>query len=205
MKLTPTQARNKIRQELDKGNGIYIDTRFYDVRVKAGILQVSDFNSWFNVAPGSEFRNGHGRAMFTYEPDDSYKRLAIVSASGIASATWEQTFQAGAVVEVVRETATQYVIAPLGFEQRVSKATCLLMGYKGSHHSVQFKVIETPIKAFISGKWHAWQGTAKVMLSDESVKQLREFDTVDDCINWLFSNDHKDAARALNAHAKVGV
>lgn len=69
MTLTPVQARNKIRQELDKGNGAYISARFYDVRVSAGVLQVSyDFKTWTDVAPGSEFRNYNGRPLFTYEP-----------------------------------------------------------------------------------------------------------------------------------------
>lgn len=208
MKLTPTQARNKIRKELDKGNGAYIDARFFNVRVSADVLQVSyDFKTWADVAPGSEIRNGHGRAFFTYELDGSYKRLVIISTGGIDGAIWEgaewaDVFQVGNTVEVVRETATQYVIAPLGFEQRVNKATCLLVNAKGSKHYIEFEVIAKPLKPFICGDWHAWQGTAKVMLSDESVKQLREFETVDDCINWLFQFGSKDAARALNAHVK---
>lgn len=149
MRLTPMQARNKIRQELDKGNGAYINSRFYNVRVFAGILQVSyDFKTWTDVAPGSEFRNYWGSAMFTYEPDDSYKRLTVVAANIVnaeswAGKPWAETFQAGAVVEVVRETATQYVIAPMGFEQKVYKATGLLVGYKGSKSSVEFKVSQS--------------------------------------------------------------
>jgi len=58
------------------------------------------------------------------------------------------------------------------------------------------------LRAFTHGRWHAWQGTAKVMLSDESEKRLREFDSVNDAVNWLFTNDEKDAARALTAHIK---
>jgi len=68
MKLTPLQASKKIREHLNQGNGIYIDGRYYDVRVHAGMLQVSDFRSWFVVQPGAEFRNSHGRTLFTYEP-----------------------------------------------------------------------------------------------------------------------------------------
>lgn len=41
------------------------------------------------------------------------------------------------------------------------------------------------------------------MLSDENAKKLREFDTVDAAINWLFLNGAKPAARALNAHKKA--
>lgn len=210
MKLTPVQARNKIRQELDKGNGAYIVARFYDVRVSSGVLQVSyDFKTWTDVPPGSEFRNYWGSAMFTYEPDDNYKRLVVVSTGGIdgatwAGAAWADVFYVCSTIEVVRETATQYVIAPLGFEQRVKKATGMLASYKGSKHHVELQLVEKPLKAFISGHWHAWQGTAKVMLSDESTKELREFATVDDCINWLFSSGNKEASRALNAHSKVG-
>lgn len=48
--------------------------------------------------------------------------------------------------------------------------------------------------------WHAWQGTASILLSDEMSKKLREFKTIDDAINWLFTNGARPAARALNAH-----
>lgn len=68
MQLTPLQASKKIREHLNQGNGIYIDGRYYDVRVQAGVLQVSDFNSWFDVQAGAEFRNSHGRTLFVYEP-----------------------------------------------------------------------------------------------------------------------------------------
>jgi hypothetical protein len=67
MKLTPKQAAVKIQSHLNKGNGIYIDGRYFEVRVCAGVLQVSDFNSWFNVSDGSVFRGGHGETLFTYE------------------------------------------------------------------------------------------------------------------------------------------
>jgi hypothetical protein len=145
MKLTPVQARNKIRQELDKGNGAYIDARFYNVRVSAGVLQVSyDFKTWTDVKPGSEFRNYWGSAMFTYELETNYKALTVVSASFYNPDSefvkpWAETFQAGAMIEVVRETATLYVIAPMGFEQKVNKSTGLLVAYKGSKTSVQFQ------------------------------------------------------------------
>jgi hypothetical protein len=55
---------------------------------------------------------------------------------------------------------------------------------------------------FIFGKWHAWQ-MATFLLSDESTKTLRSFPDVDRCINWLFLNGEKDAARALNEAKKV--
>jgi len=58
------------------------------------------------------------------------------------------------------------------------------------------------MRPFEFNNWHAWEGTSGVLLSDESVKKLRQFSTVDDAINWLFINGHKDAARALNAHKK---
>ena len=56
------------------------------------------------------------------------------------------------------------------------------------------------MKPFEHGHWHAWDGVAGVLLSDESTKTLRQFPTVDACINWLFLAGHKPAARALNAH-----
>jgi hypothetical protein len=65
---TAKQAQTQIRKELAKGHGIYIDGRYFDVRIEAGVLQVSDFNNWYNVEPGSEFRNPHGRTLFKYEP-----------------------------------------------------------------------------------------------------------------------------------------
>lgn len=58
------------------------------------------------------------------------------------------------------------------------------------------------IKPFIHGLWHAWQGQTGVMLSHEKTKNLREFSNADSCINWLYMNDFKEAARALNAHVK---
>jgi len=60
------------------------------------------------------------------------------------------------------------------------------------------------MKPFTHGQWHAWQGSAGVMLSDESTKQLRQFPDIGACINWLFLNGDKDTARALNkAKAKA--
>lgn len=35
------------------------------------------------------------------------------------------------------------------------------------------------------------------MLSDETAKKLRQFPNLDACINWLFLNDEKSAAREL--------
>lgn len=59
------------------------------------------------------------------------------------------------------------------------------------------------IANFEFGRWQAWQGTAHVLLSDSSgVYQLGYFATVDDAINWLYGNGHRDAARALNKHVK---
>jgi len=56
---------------------------------------------------------------------------------------------------------------------------------------------------FIHGKWHAWQLPANaVMLSDEEAKKLRQFDNVDECINWLYLEGEKETARKLNKHVK---
>jgi hypothetical protein len=78
MQLTPMQASKKIREHLNEGNGIYIDGRYFDVRVHGGVmylgrrhggvLQVWANDFWFDVKPGSEFRNSHGRTLFVYEP-----------------------------------------------------------------------------------------------------------------------------------------
>jgi len=58
-------------------------------------------------------------------------------------------------------------------------------------------LLQDAIIMFIFGKWHGWQA-ANYMLSDEETKQLREFPDVDSCVNWLFINGEKEAARALN-------
>lgn len=58
------------------------------------------------------------------------------------------------------------------------------------------------MRPFIHENWHAWQGSNQVLLSDESAKKLLSFDSADDCINWLYLNGHKGAARALNDHIK---
>ena len=64
--------------------------------------------------------------------------------------------------------------------------------------------VGSDMKPFIFNQWHVWSGTQAVLLSDESSKDLREFRSPDDCINWLYLNGHKDAARALDAHIKAG-
>lgn len=50
----------------------------------------------------------------------------------------------------------------------------------------------------IAGDWHFWTGT-QFMASDESTKTLLAFPDVNDCVNWLYLNGHKDTARSLNA------
>jgi hypothetical protein len=51
-------------------------------------------------------------------------------------------------------------------------------------------------------QWHFWTGT-QFMASDERTKTLMAFKDANDCINWLFLNGHKDAARSLNAARKA--
>jgi hypothetical protein len=64
-------------------------------------------------------------------------------------------------------------------------------------------MINSVLTPFIHGQWHAWQGVGSiVMLSDESTKTLRSFIDPDECVNWLFVNGDKPAARALNQHIK---
>jgi len=60
------------------------------------------------------------------------------------------------------------------------------------------------MKPFTMGDWHAWVAVngRNILLSDEATKSLRQFTDVDATVNWLFLNDHKDVARALNKHAK---
>lgn len=56
------------------------------------------------------------------------------------------------------------------------------------------------MEPWIFGKWHAWQGTAGILLSDEAAKQLYSFPDIDAAINALFQTGNKLAARALNEH-----
>ena len=46
--------------------------------------------------------------------------------------------------------------------------------------------------------WHLWEATKGFLLSDESIKKLYSFKTIDQAVNWLYLNGYKDAARALN-------
>lgn len=50
---------------------------------------------------------------------------------------------------------------------------------------------------FIFEHWHGWQMT-NFMLSDERTKTLRSFSDIDHCVNFLWLNGDKEAARALN-------
>lgn len=58
------------------------------------------------------------------------------------------------------------------------------------------------VRPFIFENWHAWQSGAHILLSDEAAKKLRQFAKPDDAVNWLFLNQNKPAARALNVHLK---
>lgn len=58
------------------------------------------------------------------------------------------------------------------------------------------------MKPFEFGKWHAWEGTSGILLSDEDTKTLRAFKNTDECINWLFVENEQVAARALYEHVK---
>jgi len=56
------------------------------------------------------------------------------------------------------------------------------------------------MKSFIFefDNWHLWEATKGFLLSDESIKKLYSFKTIDQAINWLYLNGYKDVARALN-------
>jgi hypothetical protein len=57
------------------------------------------------------------------------------------------------------------------------------------------------MEPFIFNHWHAWQTipNGKILLSDENIKKLYQFNIIDDCINWLYLNGEKECARALNS------
>lgn len=59
------------------------------------------------------------------------------------------------------------------------------------------------MKPFEFQQWHAWESNGNIMLSNEETKELRQFDSVDDCINWLWLNLFRPAARELNLHKKA--
>lgn len=55
----------------------------------------------------------------------------------------------------------------------------------------------------ISGDGHFWQSRPdQFIASNETTKQLYDFKSVDDCINWLFVNGLKTQARTLHAANK---
>ena len=50
-----------------------------------------------------------------------------------------------------------------------------------------------------------WQSKPNQWLvSYEDIKKLMEFETLDDVINYLYLDGHKEAARELNRRAKEG-
>ena len=60
------------------------------------------------------------------------------------------------------------------------------------------------MKTAISGKWHCWESNNNILLSDEETKRLKQFPTIDDCINWLYIvAEDKPAARSINAQMKA--
>lgn len=62
------------------------------------------------------------------------------------------------------------------------------------------------MKPFIYNDWHIWKTeTGAILVSNESKKQLHEFDNTDDAVNWLLLSPDGDrpTARYLNAHIKA--
>ena len=66
------------------------------------------------------------------------------------------------------------------------------------NYSTQYR----PVGSFEFEHWHAWVSQNGVYLSDENTKTLRELSGWDAAINWLFLNDQRPAARAMNLHVK---
>lgn len=59
------------------------------------------------------------------------------------------------------------------------------------------------LQAWAGKRWHAWQGTKHILLHDTEGKfELQYFNKPDDVVNWLFLNEFKDDASALNQHLK---
>lgn len=55
-------------------------------------------------------------------------------------------------------------------------------------------------RTFTYAQWHAWEASAgRILLSEETTKQLRSFASWDDVVNFLFAvASERDAARELN-------
>lgn len=51
--------------------------------------------------------------------------------------------------------------------------------------------------------WQAWEGTAHILLSDQSNADLTYHKNTDDVVNYLYLTGNKEAARSLNAHLKA--
>lgn len=51
--------------------------------------------------------------------------------------------------------------------------------------------------------WHLWTTQNGVMLSDERNKELRQFETIDDAINWLWVCGNKETARGIHNQTKA--
>lgn len=64
---TPEGCRDKISEHLQKGGGIYIDTRYFAARVNEGVLEVHDGFHWHPVPKGAQFRDHEGQELFIYE------------------------------------------------------------------------------------------------------------------------------------------
>jgi len=62
--------------------------------------------------------------------------------------------------------------------------------------------VNTMTKTQIKGiykDFHFWQGTGnKILVSDESIKHLLQFNSLDDAINHYYTNKEQDFARFLN-------
>lgn len=58
------------------------------------------------------------------------------------------------------------------------------------------------MKTLIFKNYHAWEGSNQVLVSDESVKRLFEFETWDDAINYFYQKGEKDFARKMNEVTK---
>lgn len=60
-----------------------------------------------------------------------------------------------------------------------------------------------PRDYFQNSDVHVWSVSTGVYLSDERTgKKLHAFKSWDDAVNWLWLDDAKDIARALNTHMK---
>ena len=56
------------------------------------------------------------------------------------------------------------------------------------------------MKTFIYKNFHIWESDSNISVSDESIKKLLLFSTIDEVVNYLFLSGQRECARKLYKH-----